>query len=411
MIITRARLQGAAELVDITLSDGKISDISRSNGSLPSSFDAAGRLVIPQFVEAHVHLDYANTAGVPRINESGTLFEAIEIWRERKSLNLNNQERIYSNSRAAAEELARHGVGFVRTHVDVTDSSLIAFEALTQLKRDVSDWMDIQIVAFPQNGIYAYPDGDKLVKEAVNRGADVVGAIPHLEPTASLGEESLKWAFNLAEDAGIGVDVHCDEIDDSHSRFVDDVTSLATQHAMGTKTVVSHAVAMGYYSPGYLSRLIPKMQNAGLNFAICPNENLHLQGRGISPTPRGIAPIKALIDAGLNVAFCQDSIKDPWYPMGAGDPLRILDSALHVGHLLAEPYLSNSLDFVTTNPARNLEIDNSIKVGNDANLLVLNAESAQEAVRTKTDVLLSVHNGRTVFELEPPTVDWKITTH
>jgi cytosine deaminase len=153
------------------------------------------------------------------------------------------------------------------------------------------------------------------------------------------------------------------------------------------------------------------MQNSGINFAICPNENLHLQGRGISPTPRGIAPVKELIDAGLNVAFCQDSIKDPWYPMGAGDPLRILDSALHVAHLLAEPYLSHSLDFVTTNPAKNMEIDNSITVGNDANLLVLNAKSALEAVRTKADVILSIHNGQTVFELEPPTVDWKIKTH
>lgn len=416
MIITQARLRGRKELVDITISDGVIEGIAPSQGpEYPKDlnrnqdrFDAGGRLVIPPFVEAHIHLDYANTAGTPRNNESGTLFEAIDIWRERKSLGLNSSEQIYSNALAAAKNLARYGVGFVRTHVDITDPELTAFEALKQLKGDISEWMEVQIVAFPQNGIYAYPRGDELLKRAVREGADVVGAIPHLEPTMSLGEQSLRYAFDLAESSGIGIDVHCDEIDDPQSRFVDSVTALAATHDMGTQTVVSHAVAMGYYSPGYLARLIPKMKAAEVNFAICPNENLHLQGRGISPAPRGVAPIKELVDAGLNIAFCQDSMKDPWYPMGAGDLIRILDSGLHVGHLLADPYLSKALDFITTNPAKNLGITTQIKTGNAANLIVLDAHNDYEAVRTKADVLLSIHKGKTVFELEPAEVKWRV---
>lgn len=412
MLITQAKVRDQSGLVDIDIDGEVITRIAPSDGSRQGDYDAHGRLVIPQFVEAHIHLDYAHTAGTPRVNESGTLFEAIEIWQERKNLGLNTIEQTYADALSAAKELASHGVGHVRTHVDVTDPNLHAFEALMRLKEDVSDWMDIQIVAFPQNGIYAFDEGDKLVEQAVHEGADVIGAIPHLEPTRTLGEQSLQFVFDLAERTGTPVDVHCDEIDDPHSRFIDNVTAQAQTRSMGTQTVISHAVAMAYYSPGYLSRLLPKLVNAGVNFAVCPNENLHLQGRGgMVPIPRGVAPVKQLKDTGLNVAFCQDSMQDPWYPMGSGNLLRIVDSGLHVGHMLAEPYLSESLDFVTVNPARNLQItDYGVSEGNRANLVVLDATSDHEAVRTDAPVLLSVHKGKTVFRMDPPTRQWEITS-
>ncbi|MHA2788015.1 amidohydrolase family protein [Corynebacterium sp. S7] len=384
-------------------------DVSPEIGE--GDIDAGGKLVTGQFVEAHIHLDYAFTAGQPRVNESGTLFEAIEIWRERKELGLHNAEAIRENALKAAKMAASHGVGFIRSHVDVTDPELIALDTLLEVKEDIAPWMELQLVAFPQNGIYAYPGGDELMKRAVSKGADVIGGIPHLEPTREAGVESVKFSFELAEKHGLPVDIHCDEIDDAQSRFIEVMAAEATQRSMGAETVVSHAVAMGYYEPGYLGRLLPKLKNAGLSFAIAPNENLHLQGRGFhNPVPRGVAPVKTLTDWEIPVSFCQDSISDPWYPMGSGDPLRVLDSGLHVGHMLDKEHLANSLDHITYNPAGNLGIqdDYGVREGARANLIVLDATSDQEAIQYQADVLVSIHDGTTVFTREPEHTQWQV---
>lgn len=409
MLMTNARLRGQTDLVDIRTEGDRIVAVTPAAGE-PGDYDAGGNLVAPQFVEAHIHLDYANTAGQPRVNESGTLFEAIDIWQERKDAGLHTTDSVYANALAAAKELARHGVGHVRTHVDVTDPDLVGLHALRQLKDDVAEWLNIQIVAFPQNGVYAYQGGAELVEKAVAIGVDVLGAIPHLEPTAELGSQSLDFVFDLAENHHLPVDVHCDEIDDEHSRFIDIVTAQAASRSMGPQTVISHAVAMGYYSPGYVARLLPKMAAAEVNFAVCPNENLHLQGRGIHPTPRGVAPVRQLTEHGLNVAFCQDSLQDPWYPMGAGNLLRIADSGLHVSHMLAEPYLSRSLDFITSNPARNLGLsdDYGIAEGNRADLIVLDAHTDQDAIRLNADVLFSMHAGSEVLRQDPARPRWAV---
>jgi len=318
-------------------------------------YAAGGRLVAPQFVENHIHLDYANTAGTPRANISGTLFEGIEIWAERKAAGLNSPEQIKTNALAAARSAVSHGVGVIRTHVDVTDPTFAAFEALAELKQEIRDWCHLQLVAFPQNGMFAYPGGLELLEGAMQQGADVVGGIPHLEPTRESGLYALRKIFDLAEKYDALVDVHCDEIDDAGSRFVEVMASEATNREMQGRVTISHAVAMAYYDPGYLARLLPQLAASGVGFAVCPNENLHLQGRDFGPpAPRGVAPVRTLTEWGIPVAFCQDSMVDPWYPVGDGDPLRILDSGLHVTHMLTAEYLSRCLDFITTNPARNL---------------------------------------------------------
>ena len=417
MLLTDARLRGRTGRWDIEIAGGVITAITPAAAGegagpreRPDVFDVAGRLVTPQFVDNHLHLDYANTAGSPRVNESGTLFEGIEIWAERKAAGLHRREDILTNARAAARASASHGVGFIRTHVDVTDPSFAAFEALAELKEEVRDWCEIQIVAFPQNGMVAYPDGAALVERALREGADVVGGIPHLEPTRDDGVESVRLVFELAERYGALVDIHCDEIDDAQSRFVEVMAAETTRRAMQGRVTVSHAVAMGYYDPGYLARLLPQLVAAELGFAVCPNENLHLQGRGFGPpTPRGIAPVRTLTEWGLTVGFGQDSIADPWYPMGAGDPLRILDSGLHVAHLLTDEYLERCLDFITVNPARNLALEGyDVVEGNSANLLVLDAEDDAGAVREKAEVLLSLHRGRAVFRRDPARTTWAV---
>lgn len=415
MRIVNARLRGGTELVDIQIDGEKITSITPAaagEGNVPreDDYDAEGRLVTPQFAEAHIHLDYANTEGVPRVNESGTLFEAIGIWGDRKRLGLHNKDDIKAKALAATRRAAEHGVGFIRTHVDVTDPTFAGFEALAELRDEVRDWCDIQIVAFPQNGIFAYEGGDKLVAEAMAAGADVVGGIPHLEPTREDGVASLKWLFDLAEKHSAPIDVHTDEIDDPHSRFVEVMAAEAAKRSMGEHTVVSHSVAMAYYSPGYMARLLPKLAASKVRFAVCPNENLHLQGLGFQgPVPRGVAPVKALTEWGIPVSFCQDSLNDPFYPMGDGDLLRILDSGLHVSHMLTPDHLPRSLDFITENPAGNLGLSGyGVAEGNRADLLVLDAVDDKAAVQRKAAVLLSMHRGKTVLRREPAKPHWEI---
>lgn len=430
--IINARLRGRTELVDIELGGGRITALTPASartagesqddslwdgglggdpvGGGERTYDAGGRLVTPQFAEAHIHLDYANTGGVPRENESGTLFEAIGIWAERKEQGLHRKADIRTRALAAARRAAEQGVGFIRTHVDVTDTSFAGFEAIAELRDEVAPWCEIQIVAFPQNGVFAFEGGDRLVERAMDAGADVVGGIPHLEPTREAGVEALTWLFNLAEKHSAPIDVHTDEIDDPHSRFTEVMAAEAAKRSMGPQTVISHSVAMSHYPPGYLARLLPELAAAEVRFAVCPNENLHLQGLGFqNPVPRGVAPVKQLTEAGIPVSFCQDSINDPFYPMGDGNLLRILDSGLHVSHMLTPAHLPTSLDFITRNPAGNLQLnDYGTAVGDQASLLVLDAHDDREAVQRNSPVLLSIHRGTTVIRREPLAAGWQL---
>jgi cytosine deaminase len=379
------------------------------DATLSQNYDAGGRLVVPQLCENHIHLDYAHTVGAPRQNESGTLFEAIDIWRERKELGLNNHSEIKTQAIKAVRACVSHGVGFIRTHVDVTDPALTALKALLEVKKECREWCEIQIVAFPQNGIYAYPNGEALMRQAMHLGADVVGGIPHLEPTKEDGDKSVRFVFDLAEARGALVDIHCDEIDDEHSRFIDTMAAETTKRQMAGRVTVSHAVAMAYYSPGYLARLLPKLKASGVGFAIAPRENLQLQGRDISaPVPRGVAPVRALVDQGIRIGYSQDSICDPWYPVGDGNPLRNLDTGLHVSHMLTPKYMNDCLDFVTYQPAANmgLRAEYGIQEGKLASLIVLDAESDSEALRLLPHTLLSIHKGREVFRQPSPSIAW-----
>lgn len=429
MLITNARLPHRDGLWDITVEGSTINAVNPAkeqdpqdpqvgdentpspqvNLSDPTTIDAAGRLVAPQFIEAHVHLDYANTNGIPRPNYTGTLFEAIEIWGERKEQGLNVLETIYDNAKQAALSAMSHGVGYIRTHVDVTDPTFAALEALTQLKEDLKEKVYIELVAFPQNGMYAYEGGDQLVEKALQKGATVVGGIPHLEPTRELGNKSVEFAFDLAEKYGARVDIHCDEIDDEQSRFVEVMASETYKRSMQLHANVSHAVAMGYYNPGYMQKLLPKLRESEVTFAICPNENLHLQGRDWhNPVPRGVAPVRELTEQAIPVSFCQDSMADPFYPLGNGDLMRIVDTGLHVSHMLTPQHMDSCLDFITTNPSYNLGISESygIEEGKDASLVLIDASTQQEVLRQGSAILYSMHKGREVFRKKPEILHW-----
>ncbi|HEX2731942.1 MAG TPA: cytosine deaminase, partial [Polyangiaceae bacterium] len=332
--IQRARLMGREGLWDLQFRDGRIAAIvprasAAADGSdvapNPSSqqLDARGRLVCPPFVEPHVHLDAVLTAGQPAFNRSGTLFEGIQRWSERKAT--LDHEDVKGRARKALQWQLAQGIQFVRTHCDVTDPKLVALRALLELKQEFADRLSLQIVAFPQEGIVSFPGGQALMEEAMRLGADVVGAIPHFEFTRDDGVASLKIAFDLAERFDRLLDIHCDEIDDEQSRFLEVVAAQAQHRGLGARTTASHTTAMGSYNDAYAYKLFRVLGLSGMNFIANPLVNIHLQGRfDTYPKRRGVTRVKELLQAGLNVCFGHDDIVDPWYPLGTGNMLQVL---------------------------------------------------------------------------------------
>lgn len=367
--------------------------------------DACGRLVIPPLVEPHIHLDATLTAGQPEWNMSGTLFEGIERWSQRKQTITLEDTR--QRAHATLRMLAEHGIQHVRTHVDVTDPSLVALQAMLQVREEASHLIDLQIVAFPQEGIESYADGRALMQRAVAMGADVVGGIPHFENTREQGVSSIHFLMDLAEQYGCLVDVHCDETDDPHSRFLEVLAEQARVRGMGSRVTASHTTAMGSYDNAYCSKLFRLLKQSGINFVSCPTESIHLQGRFDSfPKRRGVTRVAELDRAGMNVCFGQDSIMDPWYPLGNGAILRVLDAGLHICHMLGFEDLQRCLDLVTDNSARTLNLGNGygLAVGRPASLVVLEATSDFEAVRLQAKPLLSVRGGQVLMTRTPQVV-------
>lgn len=365
--------------------------------------DLKGRLVCEPFVESHIHLDYVYTADIPAEETgSGTLFEAIDKWSDSKSvLTVQDiKERAYKGIRAEM----RNGVQYIRTHVDVTDPKLTAMKAMLEVKEEVKDFLYLQLIAFPQEGYYAYRGGEELVEEALKMGADVVGGIPHYEFTRQLGERSVEKAFELAVKYDRLLDIHCDETDDEQSRFVENIAAQAYYTGLGSRATASHTCAMGSYSNAYAFKMMSKFKKAGINFISCPTENCYLQGRYDSyPRRRGITRIDQLLEAGCNVSFAQDSISDPWYPLGNGNLIHQVDFGLHLGHLMSLEQIRNGLDFITINGARTLSVEEgySLKKGNKASFIVLDAPDELTAIRERAHVLLSVRNGKIIVEKRP----------
>ncbi|MBX9446239.1 cytosine deaminase [Dickeya chrysanthemi] len=410
MKIINAALRRQPGRYTLQLHDGLIAAIDAQPGMLPTPttpdvIDAAGRLVIPPLVEPHIHLDAVLTAGEPAWNMSGTLFEGIERWSQRKATITHEDTR--RRAQTAIGMLRDHGIQHVRTHVDVTDPSLAALEAMLEVKNEAKALIDLQIVAFPQEGIESYPEGRRLMERAVALGADVVGGIPHFENTREQGVSSIKFLMDLAERTGCLVDVHCDETDDPNSRFLEVLAEEARVREMGARVTASHTVAMGSYDNAYCSKLFRLLRRSGISFVSCPTESIHLQGRfDTFPKRRGVTRVAELDRAGMNVCFGQDSIQDPWYPLGNGNILRILDAGLHICHMMGYQDLQRCLDFVTDNSATALHLGDryGIAVGRPANLLILDAENDYDAVQRQAKARLSIRHGRIIMQRDPECV-------
>lgn len=404
MIITNAKLRNREGLWQIQITEGKIEKIAPSIEANRDEqmMDVQGNLVLPPFIEPHIHLDTTLTAGEPNWNESGTLFEGIQRWAERKEL--LTLEDVKTRAKQALKWQIAQGIQHVRTHVDVTDPELTALKALLEVKEEMASYVDLQLVAFPQEGILSYPNGGELLEESLRMGADVVGGIPHYEFTREYGVESLQAAFKLAEKYDRLVDIHCDEIDDEQSRFVEVVAAEAHRYGMDERVTASHTTAMGSYNDAYTSKLFRLLKLSNINMVANPLVNIHLQGRfDTYPKRRGITRVKELQEAGINVSFGHDDIFDPWYPLGTGNMLQVLHMGIHVTQLMGYDQIVNSIDMITSNSARTLHIEDKygIEEGKPANLIVLEAENEYEAIRKQAAVLFSVRNGDVIAETKP----------
>ncbi|MFT8322378.1 cytosine deaminase [Sporolactobacillus nakayamae] len=405
MIIKNCRLRKKNGLWDIEIENGIFSKIytAGSNKVINNHseiVDLGGKLVTAPFVEPHIHLDYVFTAGYPRNNETGSLFEAIQIWADRKKLKPFTKKEIKENAWKALRLLIKNGIQFVRTHVDICDKSLLALEAIKEVQIEAKDIIKIEIVAFPQQGIYGYPDGEKLLEEAILHGADVIGGIPHYEITREYGLKSLRKIFDLAIKYDKKIDVHCDEIDDEQSRFIETLAANAYVNGLGSRVTASHTTAMHSYNNAYCYKLFSLLKKSNINFISCPTESIHLQGRFDSyPKRRGITRVKELHDCGLNVCFAEDSIMDPWYPAGSGNIMRILDMGLHVCQMMGHEEIAKSLDLITDNGAKTLGIESEygLDEGKPASFIVIDDENEFDAVRMLSPVILSVHKGKIIY--------------
>jgi len=402
--INNVRLPWRDGLWQIAIADGKIARLSaqpQHASPADESLDGEGGLACAPFIEPHIHLDTTQTAGEPAWNQSGTLFEGIERWAERKAM--LSHEDVKRRAMQTLKWQIANGIQFVRTHVDVSDPSLTALKAMLELKAEMAPWITIQIVAFPQEGILSYPNGEALLEEALRLGADVVGAIPHYEFTREYGVESLHKTFALANRYDRLIDVHCDEIDDEQSRFVETVAALAHRDGNGARVTASHTTAMHSYNGAYTSRLFRLLKLSGINFVANPLVNIHLQGRfDTYPKRRGITRVKEMLEAEINVCFGHDDVFDPWYPLGTASMLQVLHMGLHVCQLMGYEQIDAGLDLITHNSAKTLQLSGyGIQTGNDASLIILPAESGFDAVRRQVPVRYSLRRGTVVAETKP----------
>ena len=410
MLFRNLSIENSKELYDIRVTDGRFDKIGSGIEPMPGEEvkDYGGKLALPPFVESHVHLDTSLTAGQPRWNMSGTLFEGIERWEERKET--LTREDVRERVNKVIRMQAANGVQYVRTHVDINDPDLTALQEILELREEVRDFIDIQIVAFPQYGILSYPDGRNLLEKALQMGADAAGAIPHFEFTREYSVESLNICFELAQKYNKLIDVHCDEIDDEASRGLETVAARAYETGMKDMVTASHTTAMHSYNNAYMIRLMRLLKLSEMNFVANPCVNMHLGGRvDTYPKRRSLTRVKELTAEGCNVSFGNDDVFDPWNPMGNGSMRDAVFMGLYAGHMLGYEEIMNSYKFVTTNAARTLHLGDAygIREGNDANFIVMDASDYYDALNNDAKVLASYRKGAVIAETVPAKTEVK----
>ncbi len=358
--------------------------------------DAQGQLVSPPFVDAHFHMDSTLSYGMPRVNRSGTLLEGIALWGELKPL--LTQEALVERALAYCDWAVARGLLAIRSHVDICDPRLLAVEALLHVRERVRPWLDLQLVAFPQDGVLRSAGAMDQLRRALDMGVDVVGGIPHFERTMADGAESVRLLCELAAERGLRVDMHCDESDDPMSRHIETLAQQTHRLGLQGRVAGSHLTSMHSMDNYYVSKLIPLMRESGVAAIANPLINITLQGRHDTyPRRRGMTRVPELLAAGVDVAFGHDCVMDPWYGLGSGDMLEVAHMGLHVAQMTGQEAMRQCFDAVTTTPARILGLEGyGIAPGGRADLVLLQAGDVVEALRLRATRLAVVRAGRVV---------------
>lgn len=383
---------------DIGIKGDRISAVGRLDAAAVKVIDATGDLVSPPFVDPHFHMDAVLSYGLPRINASGTLLEGIGLWGELRET--ATVDEMVERALRYCDWAVSMGLLAIRTHVDTTPDHLRGVEAMLEVKRRVAPYLDLQLVAFPQDGLYRTPTGRQNVVRALDMGVDVVGGIPHFERTMDEGAESLRDLARMAAERGLMWDVHCDETDDPMSRHVETMAREVTRHGLGGRAAGSHLTSMHSMDNYYVSKLLPLIAESGMTAIPNPLINITLQGRHDSyPKRRGLTRVKEMQAMGITVGWGQDCVLDPWYSLGTADMLDVAFMGLHVAQMTHPAEMARCFTMVTECNAAIMGLQNyGLNVGDQASLVVLDASNPIEALRLRPDRLAVVSKGRVVAE-------------
>ena len=421
LIVRNTTLADGRTGIDVLAQAGRITAVGAQLAAPEGCevIDAQGLLLSPPFVDAHFHMDATLSVGLPRLNQSGTLLEGIALWGELKPQ--LTQDALVERALQYCDWAVAKGLLAIRSHVDVCDDRLLAVEALLHVKASVAPYLDLQLVAFPQDGLLRSPSALANLKRALDLGVDVVGGIPHFERTSEHGAESVRLLCELAAERGLQVDMHCDESDDPLSRHIETLAFHTQRLGLHGRVAGSHLTSMHSMDNYYVSKLLPLMCEAGVHAIANPLINITLQGRHDTyPKRRGMTRVPELMAAGITVAFGHDCVMDPWYPLGSADMLEVAQMGLHVAQMTSQAQMRACFDAVTVNPARILGLQGyGIEVGAHADFVLLQARDPVEAIRLRANRLMVVRRGAVVARApaatatlslpgRPATVDWAL---
>ena len=411
LIIRNANLPDGRVGVDIAVLDGRIKAVEPAiQGLAHTEIDAAGNLVTPPFVDAHFHMDATLSYGLPRVNQSGTLLEGIALWGELKPQ--LTQDALIERALHYCDWAVARGLLAIRSHVDICDDRLLAVEALLQVKKQVAPYIDLQLVAFPQDGILRSKTAFENLRRAIALGVDVVGGIPHFERTNAEGAESVRLLCEFAAERGLPVDMHCDESDDPMSRHIETLAFQTQRLGLHGKVTGSHLTSMHSMDNYYVSKLLPLIREAGVAAIANPLINITLQGRHDSyPKRRGMTRVPEMMAMGIEVAFGQDCAMDPWYSLGSGDMLEVAHMGLHVAQMTGQAAMRQCFAAVTENPARILGLQNyGIAPGCKADLVILDATNVIDAIRLRATRTYVLRAGKLISRSPPARASLSLPT-
>src|SRR4051812_48510514 len=420
LLITNATLPDGRTGMSVAVQGGKITEVTAGlQAPARETVDARGCLLSPPFCDPHFHMDATLSYGLPRVNESGTLLEGIALWGELKPL--LKAEDLIARALAYCDWAVARGLLAIRSHVDTSDASLLPVEALLDVKRRVADYLDLQLVAFPQDGVLRSPGGVANLRRALDLGVDIVGGIPHFERTTAEGGASVKLLCELAAERGKLVDMHCDESDDPLSRHIETLAFEAQRLGLQGRVNGSHCTSMHSMDNYYASKLLPLIAESGVSVVANPLINITLQGRHDSyPKRRGMTRVPELLAAGVNVAFGHDCVMDPWYGLGSGDMLEVAHMGLHVAQMTSQKGIRACYEAVTTNAAKVMQLDGyGIAPGRRADFVLLQARDPIEAIRLRATRLKVFRAGKVIASSpaavatldvpgRPASVDWRL---